>query len=145
MDASVTWQGGLSFTGTADTGFTLDLDGNPASGGGGNGFRPLQLMAISLAGCTAMDVISILRKMRQEVTGFEVKVHADRAASHPRVFTAVTIEYVVTGHNVDPAAVERAIALSTEIYCSAHAMLAQAMPIQTNYRIVAAAAAEAAT
>jgi putative redox protein len=84
MEAKVNWKGRLSFTGTADTGFTLPLGANPKVGGDNDGFRPMELMALSLAGCTAMDVISILTKKRQEVTGFEVQVHADRAEEHPK-------------------------------------------------------------
>ena len=136
MDAIVTWHGGLSFTGTANSGFTIALDGGPAAGGAGAGFRPLELMAISLASCTAMDVISILRKKRQDVTQFEVRFHAERAADHPKVFTAVTIEYVIHGHHINPVAVERAIELSVTRYCPAQAMLAPAVPIRHSYQIV---------
>ena len=136
MDAKVTWKGKMSFTGTAETGFTLPLDAEPAVGGNNDGFRPMELMAISLAGCTAMDVISILQKKRQEVTGFEVKVHADRADEFPKVFTHVTVEYNVTGHNVDPVAVERSIELSSTKYCPAQAMLAKAVTIEHKYTIV---------
>ena len=93
---------------------------------------------MSLAGCTGMDVISILRKKRQDVTNFEVKVHADQADSHPHVFTAVIVEYIVTGNNIDPKAVERAIDLSENAYCPAQAMLVKAVPIKHTYTIVAA-------
>jgi putative redox protein len=136
MDAKVTWKGKMNFTGTAETGFTLPLDAEPAVGGDNEGFRPLELMGISLAGCTAMDVISILQKKRQEVTGFEVKVHADRADEFPKVFTHVTVEYNIIGHNVDPVAVERAIELSSTKYCPAQAMLAKAVTIEHKYTIV---------
>jgi putative redox protein len=135
MDALVTWKGKMSFTGTADSGFTLPLDTEPAVGGDNDGFRPLELMAISLAGCTAMDVISILQKKRQEVTGFEVKVHAERTDEFPKVFTHLTVEYNVTGHNVDPTAVERSIELSSTKYCPAQAMLAKAVTIEHKYTI----------
>jgi putative redox protein len=136
MDAKVTWKGNMSFTGTADTGLTLPLDAESAVGGNNDGFRPLELMGISLAGCTAMDVISILQKKRQEVTGFEVKVHADRAEEFPKVFTHVTVDYHITGHNVDPVAVERSIELSSTKYCPAQAMLAKAVTIEHKYTIV---------
>ena len=132
----MTWKGKMNFTGTAETGFTLPLDAEPAVGGDNEGFRPLELMGISLAGCTAMDVISILQKKRQEVTGFEVKVHADRADEFPKVFTHVTVEYNIIGHNVDPVAVERAIELSSTKYCPAQAMLAKAVTIEHKYTIV---------
>jgi putative redox protein len=136
MDAKVTWKGKMSFTATADTGFTLPLGAEPAVGGDNDGFRPMELMAISLAGCTAMDVISILQKKRQEVTGFEVKVHAERADEFPKAFTHITVEYNVTGHNVDPVAVERSIELSSTKYCPAQAMLAKAVTIEHKYTIL---------
>jgi putative redox protein len=133
MDVKVTWKGRLSFTGTADSGFELPLGANPDVGGDDDGFRPMELMAISLAGCTAMDVISILQKKRQEVTRFEVRVHAERAQEHPHVFTAAILEYHVGGHKVDEVAVVRAIELSVTRYCSANAMLSQVMPIRYRY------------
>jgi len=88
-------------------------------------FRPLELMAVSLAGCTAMDVISIVRKKKQDVTAFEVKVHADQQGEHPHVFTHIVIEYHFSGSNIDEAAVVRAIELSSVKYCPAQSMLEQ--------------------
>ncbi|MEW6568359.1 MAG: OsmC family protein [Chloroflexota bacterium] len=136
MKATVTWDHGLTFVGSADSGFTVTLGGDPGVGGEGDGFRPMELIAVGLAGCTAMDVISILKKKRQEVTGFEVVVHADLAADHPKAFTHIVVEYNLRGRRIDPAAVERAIELSRTKYCPAQAMLAQAVPIEHNYRIV---------
>ena len=112
MQASVNWDHGLTFTGTADSGFEIALGASPAVGGEDDGFRPLELMLVSLAGCTGMDVISILSKKRQDITGFRVRVDAERAEEHPKVFTAITVHYTVRGRNIDPAAVERAIELS---------------------------------
>lgn len=120
----------MSFDGASDTGFTVPLGAAPDVGGDNDGFRPIELMLVSLAGCTAMDVISILNKMRQDVTGFEVKVHADRAAEHPKAFTRIAIEYIITGRNVDRAAAEKAVNLSATRYCSAQAMLTKAAPIE---------------
>ncbi len=136
MHASVVWSKGMTFTGTADSGFSVPLGSDPSVGGDNDGFRPMELMAVSLAGCTAMDVISILRKKRQDVTGFEVKVDAARAAEHPKVVTAFSIHYIVRGHNIDAAAVERAMALSQTTYCPAQAMLGQVAPIALSYEIV---------
>lgn len=127
---------GMSFTGSADSGFSVDLGTSPAVGGDDDGFRPMELMLVSLAGCTAMDVISILRKKRQTVTGFEVQVNAERAKEHPKVFTEIFLTYVVHGTGIDPAAVERSIELSTTKYCSAHAMLSEAVSIGHDYEIV---------
>jgi putative redox protein len=138
MDAQVIWKQGMSFDGKAASGFTLPLGTDIASGGENDGFRPLELLGVGLAGCTGMDVISILKKKQQEVTAFEVKVHADRADEHPRVFTHMTVEYVVTGKSIDPAAVDRAVELSVTKYCSAMAMLEKAVEIEHKITIVQA-------
>lgn len=135
MNATVTWKNGLSFTGSADTGFELPLGADPSVGGANDGFRPLELMAVSLAGCTAMDVISILRKKQQDVTAFEVQVNAQQQPEHPHVFTQAVITYRITGHNLSEAAVTRAIELSATKYCPAQAMLAGVFPIELFYEI----------
>jgi putative redox protein len=135
MQAKVNWQEGMSFGGTADSGFNIQLDAKKEVGGEGKGFIPLELMALSLAGCTAMDVISILKKKRQDVTDFEVRVNADRADEHPRVFTDAKIDYLVTGHSVDEKAVLRAIQLTAERYCPAQAMLTPVLPMELCYQI----------
>lgn len=139
MDVQVNWQGKMAFTGTNDNGFALQVDTDPSVGGDNDGFRPLELMALSLAGCTAMDVISILKKKQQEVTEFKVKVHADQQTEHPHVFTNVVIEYIVSGRNVRTDAVERSIELSKTKYCAAIAMLSKALTIEYTYRIIEAA------
>jgi putative redox protein len=135
MEAKVNWQGKLTFKGTAESGFDLRLGTEPAVGGDNDGFRPMELLAIGLAGCTAMDVISILSKKRQDVTDFEVQVHAGRAAEHPKVITDAIIEYFVTGRNLDEAAIIRAIELSATRYCPAQAMFSKLMPIELKYHI----------
>lgn len=135
MEAKVTWHQGLSFTGTADTGYLVPLGANPRVGGDDDGFRPMELIATGLAGCTAMDTVSILQKKHQELTGFEVTVHADRAKEHPRVFTHIKIEYQIVGHRVDEGAVLRAIQLSARRYCPAQGMLSQIVPIDLEYQI----------
>lgn len=130
MEVKVEWNEGLSFNASAATGATVAL-----RSGSETGFTPMEMIAIGLAGCTAMDVIAILEKKRQEVTAFEVRVHADRAEEHPKVFTRATIEYFLTGRGIDPAAVLRAIELSATRYCPAQAMLSQAFPIALEYHI----------
>ena len=142
MKASVLWHQGLTFTGTADTGFSVPLGAEPKVGGANDGLRPMELMIMSLAGCTAMDVISILRKKRQDVTAFEVRVHAERADEHPRVFTSAVIEYELTGHGVQESAVKRAIELSAVRYCPAQGMLAKLIPIRLDYTIYEGDSAE---
>jgi putative redox protein len=136
MQASVLWSKGMTFTGTADSGFTVPLGTDPAVGGDNDGFRPMELLVIGLAGCTAMDVISILRKKRADVTGFEVKVNTERANEHPKVVTAFAIHYIVRGRNIDPRAVERALELSQTTYCPAQAMLSKSAPITLSYEII---------
>ena len=135
MDAKVTWSQGMSFTGTAESGFSVPLGAEASVGGANDGFRPLELMAVSLAGCTAMDVISILRKKQLDVTDFEVQVQARRVETHPRVIEHAKIVYLVSGHNVDEAAVLRAIELSALKYCPAQAMLSKVFPMDLLYEI----------
>lgn len=135
MDASVTWQHGMTFTGTADTGFTVPLGTDPEFGGDSDGFKPLELMAVSLAGCTAMDVISILQKKRQQVTSFEVRVHAERASEHPRIFTKMHVEYILTGKGINETALKRSIELSETKYCPAQALLSKAVKITHSHQI----------
>ncbi len=125
----------MSFTGSADTGFQVPLGADPVVGGDNDGFRPLELMAVSLAGCTAMDVISILKKKRQDVTSFEVTVHTERADEHPRVFTSAIIDYRVVGRNVDEKAVLRSIELSAKSYCPAQGMLEKVFPMRLRYQV----------
>lgn len=132
MDAKVIWSEGLHFAGSADSGFDLSLDGAP-----GGGFEPLELLAIGLAGCTAMDVISILAKKKQNVTSFYVQVQAEQQTEHPHVFTTAKIVYLVTGHDLDEVALQRAIELSTLKYCPAQAMFSKAFPIDLFYQIYA--------
>jgi putative redox protein len=104
---------------------------------GGTGPKPIELLAVGLAGCTAFDVITVLRqKYHQKVTGYEVRVEADQAERPPQVFTAILIHHVVTGIEIDPAAIEEAIRLSEEKYCSVGAMLKRSAAFKTTYEIV---------
>lgn len=140
MEVKATWNGRMSFEGTSSKGFKVAMDTTAASGGDDNGFSPLELVLVGLAGCTAMDVISILNKKRQEVTGFEIHAHADRETEHPRVFTHIVLEYVVTGRQIDRAAVERSVELSATKYCSASAMLGQVAKIEHKITVLEAEA-----
>ena len=134
MDAKVIWQGKMAFDGSADTGFEIPIDAAEEVGGENGGSRPMELIAIGLAGCTAMDVISILKKKRETITSFDVKVHTKSAESHPKVFTKAVIEYNVCGHHVNKAAVLRSIELSAVRYCPAQAMFAKICPIELKYQ-----------
>jgi putative redox protein len=132
MNAKVTWQKELQFVGVADSGFPIKMDSHS---GPDTGVGPVEMVAIALAGCTAMDVISILVKKKTEVTGFEVKVNADRAADPPKRITKAVLEYVIRGHDVDEDSVRRAIELSVTKYCSVHATLKDSFPIALTYSI----------
>jgi putative redox protein len=134
MNGKVTWKKNMTFEAVADSGQAFLFDSAPASEMIGP--SPMEALALSLAGCTAMDVISILQKKQQAVTGFEVRVHADRAQDYPKVYTHAALEYRVAGRGVDEQAVTRAIQLSIEKYCPVHAMLSQAFPIALTYVVL---------
>jgi putative redox protein len=135
MKATVTWQGNMVFVGQPASGFPIQMDSDPSYGGTNSGIRPMEMIALGLAGCTAMDVLSILQKKRQQVTQFEVRVDAPRSSDYPMVFTKAAITYVVTGKNVNEDAVLRAIELTATKYCPAQIMLEQAFPMDLHYEI----------
>ena len=132
--AKVTWVDGLRFVAEAGSGHAFVIDGDPKSGRTDTGVRPMELLLIGLAGCTGMDVAYILRKQRQTFTGLEVNVQAERADTHPKVYTKIHIEYVVRGP-VKESAVQKAIRLSEEKFCSASAILGKTAEITNSYRI----------
>lgn len=139
MDVAVTWNNEvLQFTGEGNSGFQIDLDASARVGGTENGFRPTELLALGLAGCTAIDVLIILKKKRQQVTDFHVNVHTEVANQHPQVWTQVNVEYVVTGRDIDPKAIERAMKLSYDKYCPAQNMINKAVDIEQSYKIIEA-------
>src|SRR5579859_4150818 len=127
---------GMRFDAQATSGYHVTLDSNEVSGGQDSGFSPMEMLLVGLAGCTGMDVISILRKKRQDVTGYEVHVQGIRADDHPKVFVEINVEHLITGHNISPTAVARAIELSETRYCGASAMLGKVARIQNTYRII---------
>jgi putative redox protein len=134
---SVTLDEGMHFVGEAN-GFRVDLDSDEAFGGSDAGMRPMRLLLLGMAGCTAMDVVSILRKKRQEVTGLRVEAYGgDRAGEPPKVYESIEIVYKVRGRDLKPEAVERAIELSETRYCPAIAMLRKTAEIKSRYEIEA--------
>ena len=136
MKATIKWSGGVSFTGIADSGHTVIMDGAPESGGQNKGARPMELVLIGMGGCTAFDVVHILRKSRQEIAGCVAEVEAQRAATDPKVFTHIHIHFVVSGLDLDPKKVEHAIELSANKYCSASIMLGKTAKITHDIEIV---------
>ena len=135
MKVNVNWKGDMTFAGETPSGFPIQMDSDPDFGGTKSGPRPMEMLAYGLAGCTAMDIISILKKKRQEVTHFDVKMDAPRSHEYPKVFTKATITYVLSGKNIREAAVLRAIELTAMKYCPAQIMFSQVFPIDLHYEI----------
>lgn len=136
MKANIKWTGDVSFTGTADSGHTVIMDGAPESGGRNQGSRPMELVLIGMGGCTAYDVIHILRKSRQEVTDCVAQIEAKRAETDPKVFTNIHIHFVVTGKNLDEKKVQHAIELSATKYCSASIMIGKTAKITHDFELI---------
>ena len=137
MEAKVSWAGGVSFKAESGTGHTVTLDGPPNSGGENLGARPMELLLMGLGGCTAFDVMTILKKARQDVTDCVAQLSAERADAVPSVFTKIHLHFVVTGRNLKEKHVARAIQLSAEEYCSASIMLEKGGVVMSHdYEIV---------
>jgi|SRR3712207_2077569 len=132
--ASISLAEGMHFVGEVD-GFHVDLDAKEEVGGRGAGADPIHLLLLGLAGCTGMDVISILRKKRQQVSGLTVEVQGSRVDEHPKIYDYIEVLYRVWGKDVDPKAVKRSIELSKTRYCPAMAMLGETAKIATRYEI----------
>ena len=132
--ATVTFLDGMHFVGDIG-GIRIDLDAEESVGGVGAGPQPHRLLLQAMAGCTAMDVLSILRKKRQQVSGLSVEVQGSRADQHPRVYTRFEVLYKVRGTNIDPQAVARAIELSTTRYCPVIGLLGKVASVATRYEI----------
>jgi putative redox protein len=132
------WNGNRRFVAWDEAGHGVVMDASAEHKGDGSGARPLELLLYSLAGCTGIDIVSILEKQRQDVTDFELVVSAEQREERPRRYERVHIEYVVTGRELKSSAVERAISLSEEKYCSVSAMFDPAIEVTSAYRIVEA-------
>jgi len=126
----------MLFSGHSSNNYTIPIDAKIAVGGHNAGISPMELMLTALGGCTGMDVISILRKKKQDVTGFEIAVEGDRADEHPKVYTEIWVKYTITGSGIDPKAVERAIELSRDTYCGAAATLRHTATMHYDYEII---------
>ncbi len=135
MRARVNWSEGLQFVGSSESGHAVVLDGAPEVGGSDSASRPMELLLIALGGCTGMDVVSILRKMRVEWARFEILLEAERAEEHPKVFTKIHLTYRVWGDGIPEEKLKKAIDLSLERYCSVGAMLAKGAEISYEYQI----------
>jgi putative redox protein len=137
MKARIKWVEGVCFVGESGSGHAVVMDGPPESGGRDLGIRPMEMILIGMGGCTAFDVMHILRRARQPVTDCVVEVEAERAEQPPRVFTHIHVHFIVSGDGLSEKQVARAVQLSAEKYCSASIMLGKAAKISHDYEIVA--------
>jgi putative redox protein len=136
MKAKVKLLEGVSFAGEADSGHTVIMDGSPEFGGQNRGVRPMEMVLLGLGGCTAFDVVHILRRGRHEVSDCEVELDAERADAEPKVFTKIHVHFVVRGKGLTEKVVERAVSLSADKYCSASIMLGKTAEITHDFEIV---------
>ena len=138
MEATVRWTGlsGMSFLAETGSGHAVLMDGAPEGGGHNLAPRPMEMVLLGTGGCSAYDVVLILRKGKQDVRGCEVKLSAERASTEPKVFTKINFHFIVTGRNLKANLVERAIALSHEKYCSASIMLGKTAEMTTSFEII---------
>ncbi|OHE59249.1 MAG: osmotically inducible protein OsmC [Thermodesulfovibrio sp. RBG_19FT_COMBO_42_12] len=135
-NAKVTYIQGLQFAGEASSGHAIVMDGNPEVGGHDTGLRPMELLLVGLGGCGGMDIISILKKKKQDITGLEINVKGEKAEKYPKKFTEIDLEFVVRGRNISEDAVKRAVDLSMNKYCSVKATLEGSAKINFFYKIV---------
>jgi putative redox protein len=134
MNVTVSWTDGVQFVAESGTGHAVVLDGAPEYGGRNSGMRPMEMVLAGTAGCTAFDVVSILKKMRQNIADVKVSIAAERATEDPKVFTKLHFVYTISGSDLDKNKVEQAVKLSKEKYCSATIMLAKTAEV--SYEIV---------
>jgi putative redox protein len=127
--------GQMSFVARASDGHEVRMDASPQHGGAGLGPLPMEVALMALAGCAGMDVISLLRKMRQHVTSYRLEVRGARADEHPRVFTEVDVVHVVSGRDIDEFALKRAVSLTASKYCSVSAMLGWGAQVRHSWQI----------
>jgi len=136
MKATVRWAGKMSFEGRSESGHSVIMDGSPDIGGENRGPRPMEVVLLGLGGCTSIDVMLILGKARQQVTDCVAHIEAERAPTDPKVFTKIHVHFVVSGRQLDPKRVEKAIQLSAEKYCSASIMLGKTAEMCHDFEIV---------
>ena len=136
MNISVNWVDGMLMVGKSHSGHSITMDGPPEIGGDNLGVRPMEMLLLGVAGCTMIDVVTTLKKMRQELTHCETKVNAERADDHPKVITDIHIQFLVKGNDLDSKKVEKAITLSAEKYCSASIMLGKTASISHDFEIL---------
>ncbi len=135
MNLSVNWVDGMLMVGKSHSGHSITMDGPTEIGGENLGVRPMEMLLLGLAGCTMIDVVTTLKKMRQDLSHCETKISAERANEHPKVFTDIHIHFIVKGKNIDSKKVDKAITLSAEKYCSASIMLGKTTKITHDFEV----------
>jgi putative redox protein len=135
MKARVKWIEGMAFVGETESGHAVVMDGPADIGGRNLGPRPMEMLLLGTGACSSVDVVSILKKGRHEIRDCWVELDAERAASEPRVFTRIHLHFVVVGKNLKPEAVERAVKLSAEKYCSASIMLGKSAEVTHDFEV----------
>ena len=135
MKTRITWLEDMTYVAQSPSGHALVIDGPPELGGHNIGPRPMELLLMGMGGCTAIDVVNILRKARQDLRGCEVQLEAERASEDPKVFTGIHVHFLFTGVNLSAKHIERAIQLSAEKYCSASIMLGKTARITHTFEI----------
>ncbi len=136
-EANVRWAGKMTFVGRAGSNHLVPMDSGPEFGGDSSATKPAELLLLGLGGCTGMDVVPILKKMRQDVTAVEINIVAERSEEHPKPYTGIDMEYVIAGRDLDEEKVKHAVELSQEKYCSVSAMLRKSCRIGYTIRLVA--------
>jgi putative redox protein len=136
MKSRVKWVENVCFMAESESGHAMIMDGSPDIGGRNMGPRPMEMLLMGAGGCTSVDVVMIMKKSRQDVTGCEVEVSAERATEHPKVFTKIHMHFTVRGRNLKADVVERAIKLSAEKYCSASIILGKTAEMTHDYEII---------
>jgi putative redox protein len=134
--AKVTYVNGLQFVGEADSGHAIVMDGTPDVGGRNTGLRPTELLLIGIGGCSGMDIVSILKKKKQDVKGVEININGQKAENYPKKFTEIQLEFVIAGKDISEEAVKRAVQLSMEKYCAVKATLEGSAKINYSYKII---------
>ena len=135
MNLSVNWVDGMLMVGKSHSGHSITMDGPTEIGGENLGVRPMEMLLLGVAGCTMIDVVTTLKKMRQDLSHCETKISAERANEHPKVFTDIHIHFIVKGKNLDSKKVDKAITLSAEKYCSASIMLGKTAKITHDFKV----------
>ena len=145
MKARIKWVQDVMFVGESGSGHAVVMDGAPDAGGRNLGFRPMEMLLLGLGGCSAFDVVMILKRGRERVIDCVVEIDAERAAEDPKVFTRIAMRYIITGTNLDPKKAERAVNLSAEKYCSATAVMNKTAQITHSIELLDAADVAART